>query len=135
MKKIPLHIQILISLGLGLIFSIISIKLGIFASFTIKYIKPFGIIFLNSLKMIAIPLIIASLVLGITNVQDINKLSRIGGKTIFIYFITAIIAIIIGLIIVNILKPGNIIPKKTRNELMLLYSDKTEKNRFFSRGI
>jgi len=135
MKKIPLHIQILISLSLGLIFSIISIKLGIFASFTIKYIKPFGIIFLNSLKMIAIPLIIASLVLGITNVQDINKLSRIGGKTIFIYFITAIIAIIIGLIIVNILKPGNIIPKKTRNELMLLYSDKTEKNRFFSKKI
>ena len=73
MKKISLHIQILISLFLGLIFSIINIKLGLSISFTIKYIKPFGTIFLNSLKMIAIPLIIASLILGITTVVIIKN--------------------------------------------------------------
>ena len=80
MTKITLHIQILIGLVLGLLFAILSVKLGWPTSFTIKYIQPFGTVFLNSLKMIAIPLIFVSLVVGVTSIEDVTKLSRIGGK-------------------------------------------------------
>ena len=97
MKKIALHIQILIGMGLGLIFALLSIQLGWPATLTVNYIKPLGTIFLNSLKMITIPLILVSLILGITNIKDVAKLSRIGGKTIFIYTTTTVVAVILGL--------------------------------------
>ncbi|NEJ83525.1 cation:dicarboxylase symporter family transporter, partial [Rhizobium leguminosarum] len=69
MKKIELHIQILIGLALGLCFALLSIQLGWPISFTINYIKPFGTVFLNSLKMIAIPLVFVSLIIGITSIE------------------------------------------------------------------
>ncbi|MCG8340873.1 MAG: dicarboxylate/amino acid:cation symporter [Cytophagales bacterium] len=128
MKKIPSHIQILIGLGLGLIFAIVSIKLGWPTSFTINYIKPFGDVFLNSLKMIAIPLIIASLVIGVNSIEDVTKLSRIGGKTFLIYTSTTVLAVTLGLIIVNIIKPGKVIPEQTRDKLMALYAKEAEQS-------
>lgn len=122
MKKIPLHIQILLGLVLGIIFGILSI---VFAwpppEFTINWIKPFGTIFINALKMIAVPLVLASLIVGVANLGDISKLSRIGGKTILTYLITTIIATSIGLLVVNILQPGKILPTETRDELLELY--------------
>ncbi len=127
MKKISLQVQIIIALILGLIYAIISIKLGFPASITIKYIKPFGDIFLNSLKAVAIPLVIASLIVGITSIEDTSKLSRISGKTIALFLATTVFAAGLGLILVNIIKPGKIIPKSTRNKLMDLYGDKSAK--------
>lgn len=126
MKKIALHIQILIGLAAGLIFAMLSIKLGWPATFTINYIKPFGTIFLNSLKMIAVPLIFASLIIGITNIEDVTKLSRIGGKTFLIYTVTTILAVILGLTIANLVKPGQVISEQTRNRLMSLYGNQVE---------
>lgn len=122
-KKIPLHTQIIVGLILGLIVGLVIIKFGIAPDFTINFIKPIGTIFINALKMIAVPLVFASLVIGVANLGDISKLSRIGGKTIFAYLITTVIAISIGLFMVNIIKPGDSLPKETRDNLMALYDD------------
>jgi Na+/H+-dicarboxylate symporter len=122
-KKIPLHTQIIAGLILGLVFGLVIIKFGISPDFTINFIKPIGTVFINSLKMIAVPLVFASLVIGVANLGDISKLSRIGGKTIFAYLITTVIAITIGLLLVNIIKPGDSLPQETRESLMSLYDD------------
>ncbi|MFO7033255.1 dicarboxylate/amino acid:cation symporter, partial [Limnospira fusiformis CCALA 023] len=101
LKKIPLHTQIIIGLVLGLIFGLVVIQFGFSPDFTVKYIKPAGTIFINALKMIAVPLVLASLIVGVANLGDISKLSRIGGKTILAYLLTTVIAITIGLLMVN----------------------------------
>ncbi|MCS5490823.1 dicarboxylate/amino acid:cation symporter [Algoriphagus limi] len=121
LKKIPLHTQIIIGLVLGLIFGLVSIQTAIPSSFTIDYIKPVGTIFINGLKMIAMPLVLASLIIGVSNLGDISKLSRIGGKTIVTFVITTIIAISVGLTLVNLFKPGTSLPVETRENLMNLY--------------
>ena len=121
LKKIPLHTQIIIGLVLGLIFGLVVIKTAIPNSFAIDYIKPFGTIFINGLKMIAVPLVLASLIVGVSNLGDVSKLSRIGGKTIGTYLVTTVLAITIGLILVNVFKPGKSLPAETRENLMSLY--------------
>lgn len=125
-KRIPLHTQIIIGLILGLLFGLASIQFGWSPEFTTKYIKPFGTIFVNALKMIAVPLVLASLITGISSLGDITKLSRMGGKTIGIYLVTTTIAITIGLVCVNIIKPGKKLPESTRENLMALYSGDVE---------
>ncbi|MEL6153079.1 MAG: cation:dicarboxylase symporter family transporter, partial [Bacteroidota bacterium] len=126
MKRVPLHMQILIGLLLGLGFAVLSIKVGLPATFTINYIKPFGTLFLNSLKLVAIPLIFASLVVGITSIEDVTRLSRIGGKTFLIYTLTTVIAVMLGLAIANLVKPGQVISEQTRDRLMTLYASEAE---------
>ncbi len=121
LKKIPLHTQIIIGLVLGLVFGLIVIKTTIPNSFTLDYIKPIGTIFINSLKMIAVPLVLASLIVGVSNLGDISKLSRIGGKTIGTYLVTTVLAVSIGLLLVNIFAPGKSLPAETRENLMSLY--------------
>src|SRR5690554_5842774 len=122
-KKIPLHTQIIAGLVLGLIFGLVVIKTNISPDFTIDYIKPIGTIFINALKMIAVPLVLASLIVGVSNLGDISKLSRIGGKTIIAYMITTVIAVTVGLLLVNIFQPGKSLPAETRENLMALYDD------------
>ncbi|MEL6413139.1 MAG: dicarboxylate/amino acid:cation symporter, partial [Bacteroidota bacterium] len=126
MKRVPLHIQILIGLLLGLGFAVLSIKVGLPATFTVNYIKPFGTLFLNSLKLVAIPLIFASLVVGITSIEDVTRLSRIGGKTFLIYTLTTVLAVMLGLAIANLVKPGQVISEQTRDRLMTLYASEAE---------
>ncbi|MCR9084138.1 MAG: dicarboxylate/amino acid:cation symporter [Cyclobacteriaceae bacterium] len=120
-KKIPLHTKIIIGLVLGLVFGLVVIKTDIPNSFTLDYIKPVGTIFINALKMIAVPLVLASLIVGVSNLGDISKLSRIGGKTIATYLITTVVAISTGLILVNVFKPGKSLPIETRENLMNMY--------------
>lgn len=91
--------------------------------FVLNWITPLGSIFVSLLKLIAIPLIIASLIKGIGELKDIAKFSRIGGRTILIYIATTIIAITIGLGIVNIIKPGDSIPKATITKMTEAYSN------------
>lgn len=120
-KKFPLHTKILLGLLTGLLFGLLCIFTPIPSSFVVNYIKPFGTIFVNGLKMIAMPLILASLIVGVSNLGDISKLSRMGGKTIGIYLVTTVLATTIGLGIVNIVKPGKIITEETRSELMEMF--------------
>lgn len=90
-------------------------------NFVINWIKPFGTIFVNLLKLIAIPLIVASLVKGVSDLQDISKFAKIGGRSILIYIGTTVIAICIGLLMVNIFQPGNGISEETVNQLTESY--------------
>ena len=76
--------------------------------------------------MIAVPLVLASLIVGIANLGDVSKLSRMGGKTIGIYLATTTIAITVGLLCVNIIQPGKKLPTATRENLMALYSGDVE---------
>lgn len=121
MKKIPLHTQIIIGLVLGLVYGLVTIKTGIPNWITIDLIKPVGTIFINGLKMIAMPLVLASLIIGVSNLGDISKLSRIGGKTLLTFLVTTIIAITIGLTLVNVFKPGEGLPPTTKENLMKSY--------------
>lgn len=121
-KKIPLHTQIIAGLVLGLVFGLVIVQFGISPEFTINFIKPIGTIFINSLKMIAVPLVLASLIVGVSNLGDISKLSRIGGKTIFAYLITTVIAITLGLLLVNFFEPGEQLPQDTRDKLMTQFN-------------
>ena len=89
MKKLALHWQIIIGLILGLFYGILATKLG-WGNFTDNWIAPFGTIFINLLKLIAVPLVLSSLVTGVASLSDLNKLSRIGGRTIGIYIFTRI---------------------------------------------
>lgn len=116
-----LHWQIIIGLLAGLVWGIISSATGT-ADFTSDFIRPFGSIFVNLLTFIAIPLIVTSLVAGVSNLNDMSKLSRMGGKTIAIYIITTALSITIGLITVNIIQPGTAVPAETRAEMMESYS-------------
>jgi len=127
MGKLALHWQILLGMLLGVIFALIMVNFDFGKEFIKDWIKPFGTIFINSLKLIAIPLILAALIKGVSDLKDISKLSKMGGRTIVIYIITTVIAVSIGLVLVNIVKPGNSISDKTRTELVDGYSNKTTK--------
>jgi Na+/H+-dicarboxylate symporter len=79
------------------------------------------------LKLIAVPLILGSLIKGVSDLKDISKLSKMGGKTILIYILTTVLAVSIGLFLVNTIKPGNSISEKIRTELVGSYSQSTQK--------
>jgi Na+/H+-dicarboxylate symporter len=117
-----LHWQIIIGLILGLIWGLLSSITGL-NEFTSNYIRPFGDIFITLLKLIAVPLVLASLVVGVTSLNDMTKLSRMGGKTIGIYMVTTVFAITIGLTSVNIIQPGKTLPEETRTSLMESYGE------------
>lgn len=117
-----LHWQIIIGLVLGLFWGLAASLFG-FNEFTIDYVQPIGTIFINLLKLIAVPLVLASLVVGVTNLNDIAKLSRMGLKTIGFYMVTTIFAITIGLTVVNIMQPGNTLPQETQQDLMGNYQE------------
>lgn len=121
MKKLALHWQILIGMVLGILAGLLFANLGI-KEFVTNWIKPLGTIFIKLLKLIAIPLIIASLIKGISDLKDISKFSRIGLRTVVIYVITTVIAISIGLTLVNIIQPGNAIQPETVEQLSAAYN-------------
>jgi Na+/H+-dicarboxylate symporter len=79
LKRIPLHTQIVIGLVLGVIWALTSSYLG-YSRFTTDYILPFGTIFINLLKLIAIPLVLFSIITGISGLSDITQLGRMGLK-------------------------------------------------------
>lgn len=108
---------------LGLVAGMVCIQSPALSSFIIDFVKPFGTIFIRSLKMVAVPLVLASLIIGVANIGDISKLSRMGGKTLGIFIVTTIISITIGLTTVAILKPGEKLPEATRDNLENLYKD------------
>ncbi len=129
MKKktaFPLYLKILIGLVAGFIWGIINKESSLSPDLTVVYIKPIGTIFLEVLKYIALPLVLVSVTVGITNLEGISKLSRLGGKTILIYTLTTVIAIVIGIVIVDIIQPGKAIGEETRNQLLEIYKVEAE---------
>ena len=117
MKKIPLHWSILLGMTLGVLVGLIFTIFESGPQMISHWVKPFGTIFINALKLIAMPLILGSLIKGVSDLKDISRLSRMGGRTIGIYIMTTVVAVMIGLIMVNTIKPGKSISKETRQEL------------------
>ena len=116
-----LHTKIIIGLILGLLLGIASVFFGISNTIT-NWVMPFGTIFVKMLKLVAVPLILVSLISGISNLRDTAKLSRIGGKTFSIYILTTVLAIIIALFLANIVQPGKAFPEEITIELREKYA-------------
>lgn len=145
-KKLALHWKILIGMGSGVLFSVVLlstpwgkeltlINVGGEAQqisnaewFVRDWIKPFGALFINALKMIAIPLILGSLITGIADLKDISSLSKMGLRTIALYISTTVLAVCIGVILVNLIAPGKTINEETRTSLVENYGGKAKTN-------
>ncbi len=139
-KKLALHWKILIGMFAGVLFSLVlvstswgsdmithkvggkDVEISRAALFVKNWIKPFGNMFINALKLIAVPLILASLIKGVSDLKDISKLSKMGLRTILTYITTTVLAVSIGLVIVNMINPGKSISEETRNDLIESYS-------------
>lgn len=119
-KRVPLFAKILLGMGLGLGFGFLAMALH-WDDFVRDWVAPFGAIFMRLLKLIAVPLVLVSLILGVVSLKDIRNLSRIGLKTILIYVCTTIIAVSIGLVTVNLIKPGQLFPKDKQTEFVERY--------------
>ena len=121
MKKLALHWKILLGMLAGVLFALLLTNFNWGAWFIGDWIKPFGTIFISSLKLIAIPLILAALIKGIADLKDISSLSKMGMRTISIYVVTTVIAVSIGLTVVSLIQPGKTINEDTRTELVEAY--------------
>ena len=121
MRKLALHWKIITGMVLGVVYGLLASKMG-WVDFTNDWIKPWGKIFINLLKLIAVPLVFASLIKGVSSLSDISKLSRIGGKTIGIYLFTTVVAVTFGLLLVNIIQPGTSFSEEKRMELKEQYA-------------
>lgn len=115
--KLALHWKILIGMVLGMVFGFVMNHFGL-NKFVTDWVKPFGTMFINSLKLIAVPLIVVSLISGVADLKDISKISKMGGKTILIYLFTTAIAVSIGLILANIINPGQYVSEDAGQMLM-----------------
>ena len=104
-SRLALHWQVLIGLALGVGYAWASIQFG-WNSFTLNYIQPLGDIFINILKLIAVPLVLFSIIGGVASLGDVKKLGRLGGKTLGLYLLTTFFAVTLGLVLVNLFQPG-----------------------------
>ncbi len=127
-KDLPLWGKIVAGMAAGIVWGLVAVISGLH-EFNESWIRPFGTIFLNMLRLIAVPLIFVSLVKGMASLTDIGKLSRIGLKTLGFFMASTVVAITIGLLIVNIMKPGHAFPDTKRAEMQEEYArsvDETE---------
>ncbi|HPK66009.1 MAG TPA: dicarboxylate/amino acid:cation symporter [Thermoanaerobaculia bacterium] len=133
-KRLPLYWKILIGMLVGVLLGSAAVAAG--AGWLVRdWVKPFGVIFLNLLKLVAIPLIFASLITGIAGLKDISRLSRIGVKTIAIYILTTVLAVTIGLLLVNLVQPGNSFPEEKRVEFLARYGGAVEGQQVTAAGL
>jgi len=120
MKKLPLHVKIMMGLVAGIIWAFASSAMG-WNQFTIDWVDPFGQIFIRMLKYIAVPLVLFSIISGISGLKDMSKLGRMGGKTLGFYLVTTVAAVGIGLVLVNVVKPGALVDEESRIKNRLSY--------------
>ena len=122
MRKLELHWQILIGMGAGILFGFLMSSINWGRDFVLDWIAPFGAIFIRLLRLIAIPLILVSLVKGVSDLKDISAFKNIGLRTIVIFILTTVMAISVGLLLVNTIKPGEGLPAETIEELTETYA-------------
>ncbi|WP_425393037.1 dicarboxylate/amino acid:cation symporter [Ekhidna sp.] len=120
MKNLPLHVKIIIGLVAGVVYAFISSALG-WNEFTINWIDPFGTIFIRMLKFIAVPLVLFSIISGISGLSDISRLGKMGAKTLGFYLVTTVLAVSLGLLLVNTVKPGTFLDETQRIKNRLSY--------------
>jgi Na+/H+-dicarboxylate symporter len=124
MPKLALHWQILIGILLGIGAGLLFIETGL-TGIAKDWIGPFGTIFIRLLKLIAVPLVLVSLINGVTNMKDITRLSKIGSKTIGFYILSTVVAITIGLTVVNIVQPGSSFSEAKQEQFQERYSEES----------
>lgn len=121
-----MHWKIVIGMALGILFGLLMTLFSCGKELVNDWIAPFGVIFIRLLKLIAIPLIFTSLVKGISDLKDISSFKHIGIRTVILYISTTIIAITIGLLLVNTIQPGEGMSRETVEQLTVTYaSDET----------
>lgn len=125
-KEIPMYLQILLGMFLGVLFGLLFhvVKLD---NIVTQWIKPFGTIFIKALKMVAVPLVFVSLLKGILGLKSIKELSTMGLRTISIYLLTTLIAVIVGISAVSIVKPGELFPKDKSEQLLSSYESNSSR--------
>lgn len=127
MKNLPLHIKIVLGLAAGVAWAFLSSYMG-WNAFTINWIDPFGVIFIRLLKFIAVPLVLFSIISGVSGLSDMSKLGRMGGKTLGLYLITTITAVGLGLLLVNLVKPGSFLEENQRIKNRMTYEKWANEN-------
>jgi Na+/H+-dicarboxylate symporter len=120
MKKLPIHVKIMLGLVAGVVWAFASSAMG-WNEFTINWVDPFGQIFIRMLKFIAVPLVMFSIIGGVSSLKDMSKLGRMGGKTLGFYLLTTVTAVGVGLLIVNVFQPGSFIDEESRIKNRLQY--------------
>ncbi len=118
-----LHWKIVIGMAAGLLFGFSMTFFSWGNDFVTNWILPVGTIFVRLLKLIAVPLILASLIKGISDLKDIAKFKDMGLKTFGLYIMTTLVAIFIGLTLVNVFVPGNGISPETVEKLTATYAN------------
>ncbi|MEN1678507.1 MAG: dicarboxylate/amino acid:cation symporter [Planctomycetota bacterium] len=128
--KLALHWKILIGMAAGLLAGVLALAFngeGPDAQYGTKlvvdWIKPFGTVFINALKVIAVPLIIASLIKGVSDLKDLSSLSTMGGRTVVLYLVTTAAAVTTGLVISKAVNPARFIDEVTRDQLAASEAD------------
>ena len=104
-KKFPVYLQILAGMCAGIIVGMVALKMNGQQVIT-DWVKPWGQIFIRMLQLVAVPLVFVSLVKGVIDLTDISRLSKLGLKTIGLYFFTTVVAIMVGVSLALAVKPG-----------------------------
>ncbi len=120
-----LWVQIMFGLALGIVYGVVAAAAG-WSGFTNDWIAPFGTLFINGLQLIAVPLVLSTLIVGVASLNDLRKVSRMGGKTLVVYITTTAIAATIGLSYANLFRPGDQVPVTMQDELRERYETAVE---------
>ncbi len=123
--RLPMHIKILLGIGAGTLVGLLAARLG-YSGVILTWFKPLGTIFVNLLKLLAVPLVLVSLVDGVTGLRDLRKLSSMGGRTLLIFLCTTVLAVTLGLVLVNIVRPGDYLSTERREDLKARFSTQTD---------
>ena len=123
--RLPMHIKILLGIGAGTLVGLLAARLG-YSGFVLTWFKPLGTVFVNLLKLLAVPLVLVSLVDGVTGLRDLRKLSSMGGRTLLIFLCTTVLAVTVGLVLVNIVRPGDYLSTERREDLKARFSTQTD---------
>jgi Na+/H+-dicarboxylate symporter len=120
MLKLKLHWQILIALILAAVAgSLVNESTGIFGITLVGVFEFIGTLFINALKMLIVPLIASSIIVGVAGIGSSGNLGRLGGRTIAFYVVTTLAAILVGLMLVNVVNPGTVGGEPARDLLAL----------------
>lgn len=117
MRRLPMHTRILLALAAGIAFGFAANRLG-FAGFVTTYIRPVGTAFIKLISMVVVPLVFVSLLVGTTGLKDIRSLGRIGLRTLVLYVSMTAIAVSIGLVLANVIRPGVGFSQETKQQLI-----------------
>jgi proton glutamate symport protein len=114
LQDFKIYTKIFLGLGLG-------VAAGLLCGATIELFYPLGRIFIALIKMIVVPLVFASLLVGTASINDIKKLGRIGSRTLIFYLLSTLLAVSLGLLFANVFKPGSEVTPQVQRQLLQNY--------------